>query len=164
MNALLLGGVLFVGLLLIPFGLPGTFVMVAAAAGYGPLTHTNSPGWITVAGVAVLAVVAEIFEWTLGAKYARKYGGSRRASWGAVIGGVVGAFAGVPVPIVGSLIGAFVGSFAGAFIGELTRGAGGTTATRVATGALLGRVVAIAMKSAIGLFIAVWILTAVLLH
>jgi uncharacterized protein len=164
MYPLLLGAALAVGLLLIPFGLPGTWVMVAAAAAYGPLTHTNSPGWITVAGVAVLALVVEVFEWTLGAKYARKFGGSRRASWGAVIGGVVGTFAGVPVPVVGSIVGALFGSFAGAFIGELTRGGGGTVATRVATGALVGRVIAIAMKSAAGLVIAVWVLGAVLLH
>jgi uncharacterized protein YqgC (DUF456 family) len=164
MNELLLGAVLLVGLLLTPLGLPGTWVMVAAAAAYGPLTHTDAPGWVTIVGVAVLAFIAEVFEWTLGARYARKYGGSRRASWGAVIGGTIGAFAGVPLPIIGSMIGAFVGSFAGAFIAELTRGGGGAVATRVAWGALLGRVVAIAIKSAVGLIIVVWILGAVLLR
>jgi len=45
------------------------------------------------------------------------------------------------VPIVGSVIGAFAGAFIGAFVAELTQGSVGN-ATKVATGALIGRAVA----------------------
>ena len=73
----------------------------------------------------VLALIGELLEFSLTAKYTRKYGGSRRASWGAIIGGMIGAFIGVPVPIVGPVLGAFAGAFVGAFVGEYSRGGRG---------------------------------------
>ena len=149
MNQLLLAVVMFLGLIMIPFGLPGTWIIAAAALGYQILVP-GSISMFTIAVVFGLAIVGEVLEFTLSAKYTRKYGGSRRASWGAIIGGTVGAFVGVPVPIVGPVLGAFAGAFAGAFIGEFSRGGEGGTATRVATGALIGRAVAAAMKVAIG--------------
>lgn len=149
--------VLVLSLAMIALGLPGLWVMIASAVVYNITTHTNAIGWFTLIGVAVLALIAEYIEFTLSAKYARKYGGSRRAGWGAMIGGTIGVFLGVPVPIVGPLIGAFIGSFAGALIGELTKGTSKTDSARVATGALIGRVVATAMKMGIGCAIAGWL-------
>jgi uncharacterized protein YqgC (DUF456 family) len=73
---------------------------------------------------------------------------------------MIGAFIGVPVPIVGPVLGAFAGAFAGAFIGEFSRAGEGGTATRVATGALIGRAVAAAMKIGIGVAMAAWVLFA----
>jgi len=118
---------------------------------------------VTVIGTGLLALFGEIIEFSLSGRYARKYGGSRRAGWGAIIGGVVGAFVGVPVPIVGPVIGGFLGSFAGALIAELSRGSGGGTATRVAWGALIGRVTAAAAKVAIGIVMIVWIIVAAMM-
>jgi uncharacterized protein YqgC (DUF456 family) len=149
MNQLLLAAIMFLGLIIIPFGLPGTWIIAAAALGYQILVP-GSISMFTIVVVFGLAVVGEVLEFTLSAKYTRKYGGSRRASWGAIIGGMVGAFIGVPVPIVGPVLGAFVGAFIGAFVGEFSRGGEGGTATRVATGALIGRAVAAAKKIAIG--------------
>jgi uncharacterized protein YqgC (DUF456 family) len=161
MEVLLFGVVLLLALFLIPLGLPGTWIMVGAAIGYDALVKGDPIGWVTIVATAVLALVAEIFEFSLSARYTRKYGGSRRAGWGAIIGGIVGAIVGVPVPIIGSVIGAFVGSFAGALVAEYTRrDATAGTATRVATGALIGRVVAAAMKTGIGMVIAAWLVTA----
>jgi uncharacterized protein len=155
---LILAAVLLLSLVLIPLGLPGLWLIVGAALGYQLLV----PGTVTlftVVGVAVLALVAEVIEFTLSGRYARKYGGSRRAGWGAMLGGIVGAFVGVPVPIIGPVIGAFVGAFVGAFAFEMSnRGSGARDATRVATGALVGRVVAAAMKVAFGVVIAAWVL------
>jgi uncharacterized protein YqgC (DUF456 family) len=158
MNQLLLVALLGLSLIMIPFGLPGTWIMAGTALGYSLLVP-NSIGTFTVVCVTVLALVGELIEFTLTARYTRKYGGSRRASWGAVIGGMVGAFMGVPVPIVGSIVGAFAGAFVGAFVAELTRGNAGTAA-KVATGALIGRAVAAAMKVGIGMGMAAWILLA----
>ncbi|HEX6576257.1 MAG TPA: DUF456 domain-containing protein [Gemmatimonadaceae bacterium] len=149
--------VLILSLVLIALGLPGLWVMIASAVVYNITTHTSAIGWFTLIGITVLALIAEFIEFTMSAKYARKYGGSRRAGWGAMIGGIIGTFIGVPVPIVGPLIGAFVGSFAGALIGELTVGSSKTDSARVATGALIGRVVATAMKMAVGCTVAVWL-------
>jgi uncharacterized protein YqgC (DUF456 family) len=162
MEAILLGVILLLSLFIIPLGLPGTWVMLAAGLGYSFLVP-NSIGMVALIGTGVLAVLAEIWEFTLAGKYAKKYGGSRRASWGAIIGGTVGAIIGVPVPIIGPIIGAFAGSFIGALVFEYSRGSGAQASTRVATGALIGRAVASALKVAIGFVIAAWLMFAALL-
>jgi uncharacterized protein YqgC (DUF456 family) len=164
MDIVLLALALVVGLLLIPLGLPGLWVMVGAALVFSYVAPAGSRlGLTTILGIALLALIAEVIEFVLGGRYARKYGGSRRAGWGAIIGGVVGALIGVPVPIIGSMIGAFLGSFAGALVAELTRGTAVGPATRVAKGALIGRAVAVAVKAAIGLVLIVWVISALLL-
>ena len=160
MEVLILVAVLLLSLVMIPFGMPGTLVMFGAALCYKLLVPQGGIGWLTVGIVGVMMAIAELLEWSLSARFARRYGGSRRASWGAVIGGMVGAFAGVPIPIVGSIVGAFAGAFVGALVFEMSAGSGGGTATKVAWGALIGRVVAAAIKVAIGLVMAVWIVIA----
>ena len=160
MELLLLGVVLVAALFLIPLGLPGTWVMVGAALLVNPLTGADRVGVVTIVGVTLLALVGEVLEFVLSGRYARKYGGSRRAGWGAIIGSIVGAIVGVPVPVLGSIIGGFLGAFVGAFVAERSLGTTAGGATRVATGALLGRGAAAAMKTAIGVVIAVGILIA----
>src|SRR5437763_4775450 len=150
MALVLLVGALLLSLVLIALGLPGLWVMIASAVIYNILVGTAPIGWFTLVGVGVLAAIAEVIEWTLSGKFARKYGGSRRAAWGAVIGGTLGAILGFPLPIVGPLIGAFAGSFIGALVGEVSAGGTHRDATRVAWGALVGRVAGTAMKMAIG--------------
>jgi uncharacterized protein YqgC (DUF456 family) len=160
MELLILGVVLVVGLMLVPLGLPGIWLIVGAVAVYNPITGTNAVSTGTIVGILVLATIAEVIEFTLAARYTRKYGGSRRAGWGAILGGMIGAVVGVPIPVIGSVIGAFVGSFAGALVAEWSRGTQTGPATRVATGALLGRVAATAAKIALGFVMAVWALAA----
>ena len=157
MAFLILVLVLLLSLVLIALGLPGLWVMIASAVVYNLVVQPGPIGWFTLVSVGILGVIAEVIEFSLSGKFARKYGGSRRAGWGAIIGGMVGAFMGFPVPIVGPMIGAFVGSFIGALAGELSMGTGGVASTKVATGALIGRVAATAVKMAIGCTIASWI-------
>jgi uncharacterized protein YqgC (DUF456 family) len=142
------------GLLLIPFGLPGTWLQVLGLVGFAGLTDFTVVGAVPIVAVLLLAVCGEVIEFVLGGRYARKYGGSRRAAWGAILGGLVGAFVGVPIFLVGSVIGAFVGAFAGAALLELTRSPDARAAMRVGWGAFVGRLVATAAKSAIGVAIA----------
>lgn len=160
MALLLLVIVLIASLIMIPFGLPGLWVMLGAALIYAYSGGGAAISTASLVLVGLLAVIAELIEYVLSARYVRIYGGSRRGAWGAIIGGTIGAIMGVPIPIIGSLIGAFAGSFAGALIAELGAGAGKRDASRAAFGALVGRAVAAAMKVAIGLVIAVWIFSA----
>jgi uncharacterized protein YqgC (DUF456 family) len=160
MAFILLTLVLVASLALIALGLPGLWVMIASAIVYNLVVGTEPISWVTIVGIGILGIVAEWIEFTMSGKYARKFGGSRRAGWGAMLGGVVGAFIGVPVPIVGPIIGAFVGSFVGALAGELSMGSGGKASTRAATGADIGRAVATAMKIGVGVAIAMWIFLA----
>ena len=163
MAVLLLIGAVLLGLIMIPFGMPGTLVIFGAALCYHLLVPAGGIGLLTVVAMGILMIIAEGLEWVLTSRFTRKYGGSKRASWGAIIGGMVGAFFGVPVPIVGSVIGAFVGAFIGAFVFEWSRHGGTGVATRVAWGAFVGRVTAAALKVAFGLVMAVWMVAAVLL-
>ena len=149
--------VLALSLVLVALGLPGLWVMIASAVVYNLIVPSAPIGWFTLVGIAVLGVIAEVIEFSLSGKFARKYGGSRRAGWWAIFGGMIGAFMGFPIPIVGPMIGAFVGSFVGALAGELSVGSGGAASTKVATGALIGRVASTAVKIAIGCTIAAWI-------
>ena len=140
MQVLLLIAAIVLGLIMIPFGMPGTLVMFAAALCYYLLVPGGGIGLMTVIGVGVLMAVAEGLEWVLTSRFTKKYGGSRRAGWGAIIGGMVGAF-----------------------VFEWSREQNHGVATRVAWGALLGRVVAAAVKVAIGLAMAAWMIGVVLL-
>ncbi len=153
--ALLLGVCTILGLLLVPLGLPGLWVMVAGIVGYGWLTDLRSVGVATLGVVLGLAFLGEIIEWWLGFRLTRTFGGSRRSAWGALIGGLVGAVLGVPVPIVGSVIGAFVGSFTGAALFEYTLSRTPEVAVRAGWGAVVGRAAAAAAKIALGIVIAV---------
>src|SRR5437867_3964963 len=144
-----------IGLCLIPLGLPGLWVMVAGILAYGWLTGFRSVGVATIAIVLGLAFLGEIIDNWLGFYYAKRYGGSTRSGWGALIGGIVGAMIGVPIAIIGSVIGAFLGSFAGAALFEFSYSRHAGVATRAGWGALVGRAAAAAGKIAIGLVIAV---------
>lgn len=148
---LALGQVL--GLVMIPLGLPGTWLQVIAIGGFAYATDWRLGWWIF--GIALLlAAAAEVVEFIMGGRFARKYGGSKRAAWGAILGGLVGAVVGTPVPVIGSVIGAFVGAFLGAAALELTASSELRGAVRVGWGAFLGRLAAAAMKSAVGVLIA----------
>ena len=160
MSLVLFAAVLLGCLLLIPLGLPGTWLMLAAALGYNALPGPAAVGTGTLVGATLLAAAAEVLEFTVGVRYTRRYGGSRRAGWGAILGGFAGAVVGVPVPVVGSVLGAFVGAFAGAYLAERTRRSAHAAAQRAATGALLGRAVAAALKTACGLAVAAWLVAA----
>ncbi|HET8625122.1 MAG TPA: DUF456 family protein [Gemmatimonadales bacterium] len=156
----LLIGAGVVGLLLIPLGLPGLWVILLGILGYGWLTdfETLSVGLLILA--IGLAVLGEIIEAWLGFRFARRYGGSRRAGWGALLGGLVGAVVGVPVPIIGSVIGAFLGAFAGAALLEYTLERRSGVAAKAGWGAVLGRAAAAATKMALGVVIvaaSVWL-------
>ena len=144
-----------VGLALIPFGLPGLWVMVLSVLGYGWLTDFRSVTAGLILLAIALALLGEVVEAWLGFRFARRYGGSSRAGWGALVGGLVGAVVGVPVPLIGSVIGGFVGAFAGAALFEYTRARHAGAAAGAGCGAVLGRAVAAATKMALGIVIAV---------
>ena len=152
---MLLVTVSIAGLVLIALGLPGLWVIVAAVVLGGVVTGFHTIGAGTIAIVIALALLGELFELWFGYGLARRYGGSKRAGWGALIGGLVGAIVGVPVPIIGSVIGGFVGAFAGATLLEYSRSPVAGAAVRAGWGALLGRVAATAAKMTLGIVIAV---------
>jgi hypothetical protein len=151
----ILATAILVGLFLIPLGLPGLWVMVGGILAYGWLTSFRSVGVAIIAIALGLAFLGEILENWIGFRFAKRYGGSSRSGWGALIGGLVGAVIGVPIAVIGSVIGAFIGSFIGAALFELSYSRHVGVATRAGWGAVVGRAAAAAVKIALGLVIAV---------
>jgi len=139
------------GLLVIPLGIPGQFLIAAAAALFTLVAGTEVLPWwvaITLLCLAVLAEVGEAVAGFLGAKRAK---GSVCGAVGGMAGGIVGAILGSAVaPILGSIAGALAGTFGGAFGVEYyrTRHAGGAQA--VAKGALIGRLAGSLIKLVTG--------------
>jgi hypothetical protein len=146
------------GFLLLPVGLPGLWLMLGAGISYKLFANAGGPSWLAIGIASALIIVAEVLEFTLAARYTRKYGGSKRAGWGAAAGGLVGAIVGVPIPIVGSVVAAFLGSFLGALLAEYSLGRGHLDAGRSGWGALVGRVASTTVKTALGAVVAVILL------
>ena len=143
------------GLFLIPLGLPGLWVMVGGILIYGWLTSFRSLSVALIAIVLGIAFLGEIIESWLGFRFAKRYGGSSRSGWGALVGGIAGAIIGVPVPVIGSVIGAFLGAFVGAALFEYSASRHLGVAGRAGWGAVVGRAAAAAAKIALGVIIAV---------
>jgi uncharacterized protein YqgC (DUF456 family) len=162
MLLLILALVALAGLFLTAIGLPGTWLFLAVASVVA-LFDSASPiaVWSIVVGV-VLALIAEGIEWVAASRYARKYGGSSRAAWGALFGGIAGAIVGFPVPLFGPLVGAMLGTFFGALVAEYSVSGANGGAERVAWGAMVGRIVATVAKLGFGVVIAVLVIAAAL--
>src|SRR5262245_13159799 len=151
--AILLGVSALGGLVLIPLGLPGLWLMVLGVVAYGALTDFRGVGAVTIGVAIALAILGEVLETWVGFRYAKRHGGSSRSGWGAILGGLVGAALGAPVPVVGSVIGAFVGSFVGAAVFEYTLTRKTSVAIGAGWGAVWGRAAAGAIKIALGMVI-----------
>jgi uncharacterized protein YqgC (DUF456 family) len=151
---LIMAAAALVGLALIPLGLPGLWVMVGGILVYGWLSDFRSMSVATIVIILAIAFAGELIESWLGFRYAKRYGGSTRSGWGALIGGLVGAVVGVPIAIIGGVIGAFLGAFVGAALFEFTYSRHAGAATRAGWGAVVGRAAAAAAKVALGVVIA----------
>lgn len=155
MNGLLALGavaVMALALLLVPLGIPGLWIMVGVVAAGLAGGKVSLGMFLLLLG---LAVAAELAEWLSVHRLGRRYGGTARTFWGALIGGAIGVIVGAPVPVAGSLIGAFLGTLAGATLATWleTRRLGGSL--RAGWGAVLGRTIAVGVKVFAGLVILV---------
>lgn len=143
-------------------GLPGTWAFLAGVGIWKSVDPAATVSWTAMLIGVALALVAEALEWGLATRYTTKYGGSRRAGWGALLGGLVGALIGVPIPVVGSIVGSFLGAFVGALAMEYTVHGEHERAGRAAWGALIGRVLAAGAKVGIGVVVAVIVVVSAL--
>lgn len=149
-----------VGLFLNLLGLPGLWVMLAAAGIYAFVTHLLHIGWPGLIAMFLLAVAAEIVEFVAGAAGSKKAGGTKRGMLGAIVGALIGGVFGTGfLPIIGTLVGAILGAFVGAAIVELLIRQDVEHSLRVGIGAAKGRFWGTVFKSAFGIammIIALW--------
>jgi uncharacterized protein YqgC (DUF456 family) len=134
-------------LLLIPLGLPGLWIAVALVLG---LAVWGKLSWTFLVVSLLAAAVAEAGELAVVRAFGKRYGGSSRAFWGAVVGGMAGLFVGVPIPVVGSLVTAFLGSFLGAGLVTWLETRSLRRSGQVGWGIVLARTAAVALKVAVG--------------
>jgi uncharacterized protein YqgC (DUF456 family) len=150
-------------LALVPFALPGNWLMIVATALFAWWQRDNHIFSVyTLGAVVVLAVIVEIVEFLGGFGGARHAGarwqGAAGAIFGAVIGGIVGTFV-IPVPILGTLLGACIGGGLGTFLIEAAGGGAIEHAFRTGIGAGVGVFVGTAAKFIVG--VAIWLTIAV---
>lgn len=144
--------VMAAGLLVIPLGFPGTWIMIGVLT---VATALDEVAWYVLIVLVLLAVAAEFVEWVIVKRTSARYGASNRAFWGAILGGLVGVVIGIPVPVVGPLIAGLLGTFAGAVVVAWWESRQLRTASRAAWGAVVGRAFAAAFKTAVGIAILV---------
>ncbi len=145
-----LTGAGLLGFAIIPFGLPGNW-LIAACGLAGPYLDL---GWTPFFVLLGMAAGAEILEFVITLGYAKRSGASKAGAWGALLGSILGAifFTGlIPIPIVGTLLGAAFGAFVGAAGFEIMfssrRGADGI---RVGWGAFFGTLIGKTLKVGLG--------------
>jgi len=150
------------GLASLLFGLPGTFVILAAALVYAWATDFAVVQWATLLWMGGLALLAEGIEFFAAARAPAGARPSRRVAIAAIVGAVIGGLVGTPFLFgIGSLLGAFAGAFAGAALA--TASEGGTMGEAVQTGlaALRGRLLGFVVKSAIAVVMIVLLAAAI---
>jgi uncharacterized protein len=145
------------GLLIIPFGLPGVALIFAGTLIYALVTDFKaaiSMNFFLV--LCLLTVVAETADNWLMALGAKRHGASRGAIWLSFLGGVLGGLLVGPLlalilGFLGPFLGAFVGAFLAVFLYEYFRNREMKPALRAAWGAFLGRMAGILLKMMIGI-------------
>jgi uncharacterized protein YqgC (DUF456 family) len=154
---------MIVALIVIPLGLPGLWIMIGILA---VATFADEVSPIILGLLVVVALLAELAEWAIVARTSARWGGSRKAFWGAIAGGLVGILVGLPVPlpILGPLVAGLLGTFAGAAAVTLWETRALRSAGRVGCGAVLGRAFAAAAKTAAGIVILVTGAAAIILR
>lgn len=144
-----------VGLILVPLGLPGLWVMVVSLFGYALLGDFQQIGFQTLVLATALAAGGEVLELIIGWRFAQKHGASRRAGWGAIVGGLAGTLMGMPIPLLGTVVGGFLGAFLGAALFEATGNTEWRKFVAAGWGAILGKAAAAAVKVGLGIGIAI---------
>lgn len=140
------------GIFLIPFGLPGTW-LIAAVGLAGPWMGV---GWTPFFILLAAAGLGEILELITATRVTKKAGAGNAGLWGCFLGGIAGAIFGtplIPIPIVGTLLGSALGALAGAVFFEMVFASKEShELLDIGIGAFLGVLLGKVLKMAIGAF------------
>lgn len=157
----------FVWLAIVPFAMPGNWLMIIGTAIFA--YYTREQQIISVATLIVITIFAllgELVEFLAGMCGARKAGASFFGSIGAIIGAVTGAILGtilIPVPVIGTLLGSCIGAGSGTWICEIIMGKTHDESVRSGFGAGVGQLIGVTSKFVIGIVIWIVIAAAILI-
>ncbi len=139
--------VLFSGIFLSAFGLPGTVLILINAVSYAFVTGFARIGLTVILILTVMAIVAELLDFGLGMIGAFRFGLSIRGIWAALFGSLAGAIILIPFFLgMGVLIGIFLGGSAAVFVMEVLERRKQKLSFRAGIGAMLGGMAGIAVK------------------
>jgi uncharacterized protein YqgC (DUF456 family) len=160
---------MILGLVSIPFGFPGTLIILGCILIYALLTHFAAGVGVTFfVFLCILTLAAETADHWLSAIGARRYGASSRSMWLSFVGGILGAIIiGGPLAAVFGPLGPIVGGFLGAFVivvvHEMYLHGNFIEALRAGWGTFLGRMAGMVLKFLISTSMIVAVAAAILL-
>ena len=138
---------LFAGVYLTIFGLPGTILILFDVFFYALLTGFDRIGFKAIVILAVMTIVAEALGFTLEMTSTYRFGPSLKGMLASLIGALLGALALTPALWgLGTLMGIFLGGFSGFLILELIRQGRLKPAFRASSGAIITTAAAIFTK------------------
>lgn len=150
--------ILLGGLIAIPLGLSGNFIILATAVVIGVVSKFTTVPLVGLIIMAVAVIAGEVIEALLGSVMARRYGASKWGMLGAFLGGILGAIVGTPVmPVIGTILGSFLGAGIGAVALEWFHLRQLEPSMPAGFGAVLGKVAAALLKLWIGIGMVVYL-------
>ena len=114
--------ILFIGIYLSLFGLPGTILILIDVLIYAFATHFASVGWKVILFLVIFALLAEGIDILLGMTYSRKTPFIKKLLWPSAIGAILGMA--ILTPFLWGLGiwgGFFLGGLAGLIVMEVMR-------------------------------------------
>ena len=152
----ILGTVLFFILLLNILSLPANWLLIF----FFLLLYCLPQFMIDFHAILVMiaiALVAELLEAGIQMIITKRSGASRGGSWAGIFGSIIGAILGMPFLLgLGALVGALIGAWIGCYVVERMHGKKDEKASKIAFGALRGRLLGFSIKIALGAYIIVY--------
>ncbi len=146
---------LVTGVLLVPLGFPGTWMIFGA--GVLSTLFLKIGSWWMLFFLLVMALLGELLEFWVGIYSGKKMNVSTGALVTSFIGGILGMMIGVPIFLIGSLLGLCLGVFLGAFAYELILHRSLKTALQAATAVFFSRLIASFVKTCIAIGMAIYL-------
>ena len=138
----------FIGIFFTPVG---TFIILAGSIIYAILTGFDIITVRCLIILLLLCICGEVLEYVVVIVGTKKFGGSNKATLGALIGGVTGAMLGATFLGIGAIPGTFIGIFLGIFLSEVITKKGIIKSLKAGTGGVIGRFGAIFAKVVIAI-------------
>jgi len=140
-----------VALMLHVFGLPANWLVLGLVGIWKWVCPEADLTWTFMAVLTGMALAGEILEFLSQAWGAKRYGGSGKGNWGAILGAIAGSIIGAPFFFgLGALPGALLGAYGGCLAVELVTGRSLAEAGQAALGALWGKMFGLVTKVALG--------------
>jgi uncharacterized protein len=149
--------ILLTGVALNLFTLPGNWVMFLAVILFDWATRWRHIHWAWLAVLLVIALVAEVLEFSASGKGVKQLGGTIWGTVGALLGALLGGIfltGLIPVPVIGTIAGILIGTFLGAMGAEfLVSGKAVGRSAMIGYGAAKGRLYGTLLKFGFGCLI-----------